>query len=72
MVATPPMALVEPPVIDLGVLVELVEAVGDAVEVDDVLPQTLGSLREEFVKDADAFLDLVGRHGESPEGERFY
>lgn len=56
---------------DLRVLVELVQAVGDGVEVDDVLPEGLGTLREQFVENTDAFLNFLCGDSERPEKEKF-
>lgn len=53
---------------DLGLLVELADAVGDGVERDDVLPEHLGPLCEDLVKDPQATLHLVRQDGERPGG----
>ena len=51
---------------DLGFVVESVDVVGNGVQPEDGLPEELGSLREDFVEDTQAALNLVRQDGERP------
>lgn len=49
---------------DLGLVVEIADVVGDGMEPDDGLPEDLGPLREDFVEEAQAAIDLLRQDGE--------
>lgn len=49
---------------------KLADVVGQRVEHDDGLPEHLGSLREHFVEDAEAAVNLVRQNGEGPAGSK--